>query len=187
MKLKFILGFALFIVVLGFSNFKKRTPRIPKYFPQPIYNYNANPYSPDKMLLGRVLFYDPILSRNNKISCASCHTSFSAFTHVDHALSHGIDDKIGTRNAPALFNLGWQSLFMWDGAINHLDVQALAPLHNPIEMDEDISHVVSKLQSTTMYPALFYKAFGDSAITGEHTLKAISQFMLSVLLLFFQF
>lgn len=153
---------------------------IPAQFPKPVYDFSKNPLTDNKIQLGRALFYDPILSRNNMISCASCHSQFSAFTHVDHALSHGIEDKIGFRNAPALMNLAWQSTFMRDGAINHLDVQALAPLSNPIEMDEDITHVVSKLQSSKLYPKLFYKAFGDSVITGEHTLKAISQFMLTL-------
>jgi len=153
---------------------------LPINFPKPVYDFSKNPLSENKILLGRALFYDPILSRNNMISCASCHSQFSAFTHVDHALSHGIEDKIGFRNSPALMNLAWQSSFMRDGAVNHLDVQALAPISNPVEMDENIAHVVSKLQSSQLYPKLFYKAFGDSVITGERTLKAISQFMLTL-------
>lgn len=126
------------------------------------------------------MFYDPLLSRDTTISCASCHSQFSAFTHIDHALSHGIADKIGTRNAPALMNLAWQKTFMRDGAVSHLDVLALAPMSNPLEMDEDIEHVVAKLQATKHYPRLFLRAFGDSVITGEHTLKAITQFMLTL-------
>jgi len=69
---------------------------------------------------------------------------------------------------------------MWDGAVKHLDMQALAPMSNPDEMDESIKHVVSKLQQSKRYPMLFFKAFGDSIITGEHTLKAMSQFMLTL-------
>lgn len=152
----------------------------PKFWPQPVYNFKSNPLTPAKVLLGRVLFYDPILSKDNTISCSSCHSSYVAFTHIDHALSHGIHNKIGTRNAPALMNLAWQPLFMWDGAINHLDVQALAPINHPDEMGEQITHVVQKLQQTTLYPSLFYNAFGDSTITGEHMLKAMSQFMLTL-------
>ena len=121
-----------------------------------------------------------MLSRNNSISCASCHSPYNAFTHVDHALSHGIEDKIGTRNSPALMNLAWNTLFMWDGAVNNIEVQALAPMHNKIEMDETIEHVVTKLQTSTIYPSLFRKAFGDSIVTGEHTLRAIGQFMLTL-------
>ena len=69
---------------------------------------------------------------------------------------------------------------MWDGAIKHLDMQALAPMSNPDEMDESLKHIVSKLQHNKRYPILFFKAFSDSTITGEHTLKAISQFMLTL-------
>ena len=77
-------------------------------------------------------------------------------------------------------NLAWNSSFMWDGAVNHLDMQALAPISNPVEMDESLARVVTKLQHNSLYPKLFYTAFGDSIITGEHLLKAISQFMLTL-------
>ena len=154
---------------------------VPKNGPKPHYDFTKNILSENKIELGRKLFYDPILSRDNKISCASCHSQFTAFTHVDHALSHGIEDKIGTRNSPALMNLAWHKSFMWDGAINHLDMQALAPMSNPLEMDNKIGRVVASLQQTILYPKLYQIAFGDSIITGEHTLKAISQFMLTLI------
>lgn len=152
----------------------------PRKFPPPVYDFSKNPVTADKIALGRALFYDNILSKNNTISCASCHSNYNAFAHTDHALSHGIYDSIGTRNAPALINLAWQRIFMWDGAINHLDMQALAPMHNKIEMDERIENVVKKLQLTPLYPTLFYKAYHDSLITGEHILKAMSAFMLTL-------
>lgn len=152
----------------------------PATWPKPHYDFKKNPLSKNKIELGRALFYETALSRNNTISCSSCHLQYTAFTHVDHALSHGIEDKIGTRNSPALMNLAWQKQFMWDGAINHLDMQALAPISNPLEMDENIVKVTLKLQSTILYPKLFLKAFGDSVITGQHLLQALSQFMLTL-------
>ncbi|MCC7029235.1 MAG: c-type cytochrome [Chitinophagaceae bacterium] len=154
--------------------------RIPEGFPPPVYSFASNLLTEEKIQLGRALFYDNLLSRNQTISCASCHSNYNAFAHTDHALSHGIDDSIGTRNAPALINLAWQNSFMWDGAINHLDMQALAPMHNRLEMDESIEHVVQKLQATPVYRKLYYEAFGDSTVTGEHTLKAMSAFMLTL-------
>jgi len=154
---------------------------VPDNWPQPVYNFSNNPLSENKILLGRMLFYDPILSRNNIISCASCHSPFSAFTHIDHALSHGINDSIGTRNSPALMNLAWQKSFMWDGAINNLDMQALAPITHTAEMGSSINAVVDKLNASAMYHELFFKAFGDSVATGEKTLKAISQFMITLI------
>ena len=180
MKRKLYLFCFLCIALIAFRFVDDARFDVPENFPKPVYDFSKNPLSVSKIQLGRVLFYDPLLSRNNMISCASCHSQFSAFTHVDHALSHGIEDRIGFRNSPALMNLAWQKLFMRDGAVNHLDVQSLAPITNPTEMDENINHVVMKLQASKLYPILFYKAFGDSIITGEHTLKAISQFMLTL-------
>ncbi len=151
-----------------------------EYFPEPLYNFEKNPLTTEKVTLGQALFYDPILSEDNTISCSSCHSPYNAFAHTDHDLSHGIRDSIGTRNAPALFNLAWHESFMWDGAINHLDMQSLAPISHPGEMGETIKNVVEKLQYKAIYPPLFLKAFGDSTVTGEHVLKALAQFQLTL-------
>lgn len=152
----------------------------PAYFPATVYDFSKNPLAEPKIELGRALFFDPILSKDSTISCASCHSPFNAFAHTDHDLSHGIHDSIGTRNAPALFNLAWQNSFMWDGAINHLDVQSLAPISHPAEMGESIENVVQKLQHKAIYPSLFQAAFGDSIVTGEFVLKALAQFQLTL-------
>lgn len=153
----------------------------PANWPAPEYDFKRNPLTKEGIELGRKLFYDPLLSKDNSISCSSCHLSFTAFTHVDHSLSHGIEDRIGTRNSPVLMNLAWNKSFMWDGAIHHIDVQALAPITHPSEMGSDIATVVNKLQETEGYPALFYQAFSDSNITGELVLKAIAQFQLTLI------
>jgi cytochrome c peroxidase len=173
----------LLISCLALYAFKIATQQlfeVPQNWPKPSYDFKRNPLTKQKVELGRELFYDPILSKNNLISCASCHSPYTAFTHVDHDLSHGIDDRIGTRNSPALMNLAWHNLYMWDGAINHLDMQALAPISHPDEMGETMEHVVQKLQQTSKYRTLFKKAFNDTIITGAHTLKAMSQFMLTL-------
>ncbi|MBI3519441.1 MAG: cytochrome-c peroxidase [Bacteroidetes bacterium] len=168
------------VVLCAFQITREPLFKVPDNWPKPKYDFAKNPLSPAKIELGRMLFYDPVLSRNNQISCASCHSPFTAFTHVDHDLSHGINDRIGTRNSPALMNLAWHSSFMWDGAINHLDMQALAPISHPDEMGETIETVVAKLQHSKTYRSLFYNAYNDSNATGEHTLKALSQFMLTL-------
>ena len=154
---------------------------VPKNWPKPVYNFTNNALTKSKVELGKVLFYDPILSKDNTISCASCHSPFSAFTHIDHSLSHGIHDSIGRRNSPALINLAWQKTFMWDGAINNLDMQALAPITHKAEMANDIKALVEKLNTIKFYKHLFKDAFGDSLVTGEKTLKAISQFLLTLI------
>ncbi|TSJ42384.1 cytochrome-c peroxidase [Fluviicola chungangensis] len=152
----------------------------PLDWPEPVYNFKKNPLDSATVQLGRVLFYDPVLSSDSSISCASCHSPYNAFTHVDHALSHGIKDRIGTRNSPVLVNLAWGKSFMWDGAVNHLDMQALAPLENHVEMDETLPHVLQKLAKQEKYRRLFEAAFHSETMTGERFLKAISQFMLTL-------
>ncbi len=154
---------------------------VPKNWPPIAYDLSRNPLTQEGIALGRKLFYDPILSADSVIACSNCHLSYTAFTHVDHALSHGIHDSIGTRNSPALMNLAWSKSFMWDGAVNHLDMQALAPLNHPAEMGESTAHVVAKLQRSALYPRLFQQAFSDSLISGEHLLKALAQFELTLI------
>jgi cytochrome c peroxidase len=175
----------LLVVIITFFIFAFKTEKelffVPKNWPTPVYNFSTNTVTVQKILLGRVLFYDPALSKNNTVSCASCHSQYSAFTHIDHALSHGINDSIGTRNSPALMNLAWQKTFMWDGAINNLDMQALAPISHPAEMGSTITDVIKKLNSLKTYRSLFYNAYGDSLATGEKTLKAFSQFLVTII------
>jgi cytochrome c peroxidase len=173
----------LAIVALGFSQ-KKATPvalQYPVLWPAPAYDFSKNPPTREGIELGRRLFYDPVLSRDSTVSCASCHLSFTAFTHVDHALSHGIEDRIGRRNAPALMQLAWATSFMWDGAIRHLDFQALAPLSDSTEMDHSIQQLVQQLSASPRYRALFKAAFDDADVTGERALKAIAQFELTLI------
>lgn len=155
-------------------------PVIPNNWPAPVYDFAKSPLTAEGIALGRRLFYDPILSADSTVSCGSCHLSYTAFTHVDHPLSHGIADSIGTRNSPALMNLAWHRELMWDGAVNHLDVQALAPINHPAEMGETTANVVRKLQRSAVYPTLFTLAFGDTAITGQRMLKALAQFQLTL-------
>jgi len=149
-------------------------------WPPKIYQVKDTSHLENLTLLGKILFYDPILSLDSSTSCSSCHSPFNAFAHTDHALSHGIDNKIGFRNAPTLVNLAYQPIFMLDGAINHLEMQSLAPITNPDEMNETIEHVVSKLNNQSFYRDLYKKAFQDSIITGAKTLKAIAAFMASI-------
>jgi len=173
------------IFIFGILSFSKSyfTPiyiDIPKNWPKPVYDFKNNPLTEEGFQLGRHLFYDPILSKDNTISCASCHLQATGFTHVDHDLSHGIDGKVGTRNSLSLQNLAWSKNFMWDGGVNHLDVQAIAPITSEVEMNETLENVVIKLQKSDKYVTLFEKAFGTKKITGQLTLKAISQFVVSL-------
>lgn len=174
------LVFVPLLLAVGLNRWEVFQIHYPDTWPQPVYDFNSKPLDDHKIQLGRKLFYDPVLSQNNSISCASCHLSYTAFTHTDHALSHGISDSIGTRNSPVLINLAWNRFFMWDGAINHIEVQALAPISHPAEMGETIGHVVEKLQRSTEYPLLFRQAFNEDIITGRQVLIALAQFQLTL-------
>lgn len=149
---------------------------IPKGFPKPVYDFKNNTPTPAGFVLGRKLFYDPILSKDSSISCGFCHQRIAAFAHIDHALSHGINGLIGKRNVPPLENLIWNTSFMWDGRINHLEIQPLSPISNPIEMNETIGHIIVKLQRNKEYVTMFKQAFGDSIVSSKNILKALAQF-----------
>ena len=181
MKKHLVLGLLVCLVLSAFKKVSKCHFTVPEGWPKPKYNFNKKPLDPEKILLGRALFYDPILSRDSTVSCSSCHTQYAAFTHIDHSLSHGIDGRIGTRNSPALMNLAWQKEFMWDGRAAKIQIQAILPITHPDEMDETIEHVLLKLKHSNIYPNLFYASFGDSAINSEQMLEAISQFMVSII------
>ncbi len=150
----------------------------PSYFPKPTYHFENNEITKARFELGRKLFYDPILSANNTISCGSCHIQTSAFTHHGHSLSHGIFDRVGTRNSPPIMNLAWMPSFMWDGGIVDLDLQPIAPITNHVEMADSLHNVLNKLRLHPQYPQLFKNAFGSNEIKGTDFLKALSQFML---------
>ncbi|MFM6947809.1 MAG: cytochrome-c peroxidase [Aquirufa sp.] len=156
------------------------TFKIPQNFPATVYPLSSNPINKDGFELGKALFNDPILSRNNTISCSECHNQSYAFTHHGHDISHGIDNQKGSRNAPAIQNEAWQQDFFWDGGVSDLDLFSIAPIENPVEMDEKLGNVIEKLKKSPKYPALFNKAYGSSEITSSKFLKALSQFMLSL-------
>jgi len=149
----------------------------PGNFPEPVYRFATNLVTKEGFELGRKLFYDPILSRNNTISCGSCHIQTSAFTQHGHSVSHGIEDKLGVRNSPPIMNLAWNTSFMWDGGVFDLDLQPVAPITNHVEMDETVTNVISKLKAHPDYPGLFQSAFGTTEISTARFMKALSQFM----------
>lgn len=150
---------------------------IPSNFPQPEDLFKENPLTNEGFALGRKLFYDGQLAKDGIASCASCHQQFAAFSTFDHAFSHGIDNQFTTRNAPGIFNMAWHKELHWDGGINHLEVQPLAPLTAPNEMGETVENVIRKLNSDTRYREMFRAAFGDENVTSQRMLKALSQFM----------
>jgi cytochrome c peroxidase len=151
---------------------------VPNGWPQPATNIFANnPLTEEGFQLGRKLFYDGKLSKDGNFPCASCHQQFAAFATFDHDFSHGVNNTFTTRNSPATFNLAWMPLLHWDGGINNIEVQPLAPITAPNEMAETLENVLTKLKNDATYPELFRKAFGNTEINSQKMLKAIAQFM----------
>lgn len=148
----------------------------PKNFPTPTYDFKGNEITKEGFELGRLLFYDPVLSRDSTVSCSSCHQQFVAFAHSGHAKSHGIDNQVTLRNSIGLFNLAWKMNFFWDGGVDHIELIPLAPISNPLEMDEKMSTVVYKLNRSGRYKGLFQKAFGKDTVDSQQILKALTQF-----------
>lgn len=182
MKLKLKLG--IILLMGAFLSFKSiHEPMlfsVPANFPKPAYHFDSNQITPAGVELGKTLFYDAILSSDNTISCGSCHQQSAGFTQHGHAVSHGVNDRLSKRNAMPLFNLAWADSFGWDGGINDLDFFAVSPITNPVEMDESLANVIGKLRTSPLYPGLFKKAFGSNEINNERFLKALSQFMLTM-------
>lgn len=188
MKYRFIIALILIVTTsiafLYDANPFKPTYKklvIPKGWPKPATDVFAkNPLTEEGIALGRKLFYDGRLSRDGNFACASCHQQFAAFANFDHDLSHGFNSKFTKRNAPPIFNLAWMKEMHWDGAINHLEVQPLAPLTDTNEMAETLSNVLEKLKPDTAYQRMFKAAFGDSNIGSQRMLKALAQFTGSI-------
>jgi cytochrome c peroxidase len=109
--------------------------------------------------LGKLLFFDPILSRDNSISCASCHKPEYAFADSS-ATSRGVGGIQGSRNTPSAMNVALQKTFFWDGRANSLEEQALAPIENPNEMNLPIDDALQRLKQSESYRGWFKKIFG---------------------------
>jgi cytochrome c peroxidase len=187
MKLSATISLLVVLVVAGISWINSGDKKnkihllqfvVPKGWPQPVYDFKENPVTQEGFALGRKLFYDGRLSKDGNFPCASCHQQYAAFATYDHNLSHGFNNSFTKRNAPPLFNLAWQKEFMWDGGINHLDLQPLAPMSDTNEMGgESLDSILIKLKADTAYRRMFKAAFGDDNITTQQLTRALSQFI----------
>ncbi len=151
--------------------------QVPSNFPPSTYNFENNPLTQKGFELGKKLFYDGRLSSDGIISCSFCHIQQDAFTHHGHSFSHGIGENIGTRNAPPVQNMAFQSSFMWDGATNDLNLLSIIPISSEIEMNGNFNDIITMLNTDATYKSLFNQAFPNKPIDTEHLLKALGQFM----------
>jgi cytochrome c peroxidase len=111
--------------------------------------------------LGEAIFFDPILSRDSSISCASCHKPEFAFAD-NVALSKGIHGRIGERNTPSVMNQNNRNLYFWDGRSETLEDQAFGPMENHNEMDLPISIIIQRLKKSERYKNAFFTVFGKA-------------------------
>lgn len=182
---KFILYLLLGVLVF-FVACKEEEPTVPEPSPFELITPSSlpppniaadNPLTVEGVQLGKMLFYEPLLSGDGTQSCNGCHNQGEAFTDNGKALSEGIRGLNGTRNSMPLFNLMYHNKFLWDGRANSLREQAVLPIQDELELDETLENVIEKLSNESIYPSQFELAFGDDAITSARIGLALEQFM----------
>ena len=139
-----------------------------------------NPPTEETIAVGRRLYYDPILSSDGTISCASCHAPQFAFSDK-RPVSVGVGGKTGTRHAPTVINSAYFTLQFWDGRAASLEEQAKGPIANPVEMAHSLEGAVKHLQADTDYLARFKQAWGTDQITVDMVVKSIASFERTVI------
>lgn len=127
-------------------------------------------YDEDKAKLGKAIFFDKRLSKDNSISCASCHL-LDKGGDDDISVSYGIDGKRGERNSPTVFNTRYNILQFWDGRAKNLKAQIKDPIHNPVEMGTNFEEIIKKLTKDDIYKQKF-KAIYKEGIT-ENTITDV--------------
>ncbi|MDH4201044.1 MAG: cytochrome-c peroxidase [Spirochaetia bacterium] len=134
----------------------------------------------DKLALGKKLYFEKALSKDNAISCNSCHNLENGGNGTDNqSFSTGVNGKKGGRNAPTVFNAGFHIAQFWDGRAENLMAQAKGPILNPVEMAmPDADAVVRKIGKMPEYAELFKKAFPGTKdpVTYDNLVSAIASF-----------
>ena len=153
-------------------------PKVPLGLP-PVPIPKDNPMTPEKVALGKKLYFDKQLSKDGTVSCATCHDPAAGWTER-RATSKGIKDQLGDRNSPTVINAAYATAQFWDGRAASLEEQALGPIENPIEMGHTLDVVVVELDKVPEYKEAFQKVFG-TGVTKEGIAKAIAAFERTVL------
>ena len=136
---------------------------LPDHFPNlDFFVPEDNPLTNPKVQLGKKMFFDPSLSSDSTVSCASCHKPELAFTD-GRARSLGVQSRLGKRNAPSLANIAFGQSFFWHGSIPTLEQQAIFPLEDPTEMDNNFAEIIRRLNGDLAYRNEFIEVFGAEA------------------------
>jgi cytochrome c peroxidase len=167
--------------VLPETAFNYGTDTFPSYFSAPLSFINSvqNPITNDGATLGRVLFYDKMLSANNTVSCGSCHLQSKAFSDP-RIFSSGFEGEQTNRNSMAIVNSRFSFRYFWDQRALYAETQVLMPIQNHIEMGMNLGDLVTKLQTVDYYQPLFQKAFGSTEVNVSRISIALAQFVQSL-------
>ncbi|MEO6038598.1 MAG: cytochrome c peroxidase [Saprospiraceae bacterium] len=139
-----------------------------------------NPLTVQGVQLGRMLFYEKMLSKDGSQACADCHKQQDAFSDI-RRFSIGVQGLPGNRQAMAVMNLAWhKNGLFWDGRAPHVRDQSLGPIQNPLEMNESLPNAVAKLGADKRYSDQFIRAFGDAHVTPLRISLALEQFMFTM-------
>jgi cytochrome c peroxidase len=192
MQLRYLLLFSLFTTLLLVACADDDGPvgELPVYDDTPyVLSYGSfpvprlpedNQLTEQKVLLGRMLFHETMLSKDGSQACASCHLQADGFSDSNR-FSVGVEGLRGNRQAMPVFNMAWHTNeFFWDGRATLLRDQALMPIQDPLEMNETLENVITKLSGSKMYRDQFVRAYDDEEITEEKMGLALEQFMLSI-------
>lgn len=134
-----------------------------------------NPHSEAKARLGELLFFDPRLSRDDDISCATCHDPSLAWED-GQPTGVGAAAKPLRRHTPSILNLAWGELYFWDGRATSLEEQALGPIQSDVEMAQPLDELQTELRAIPGYRRAFEAAFPGAGITPDTIAKAIATF-----------
>ncbi|MBX3436666.1 MAG: c-type cytochrome [Planctomycetaceae bacterium] len=146
---------------------------------KPIRHPQDNPASDAKIALGKQLYFDKRLSKDNTVSCASCHDPAKGWSNGE-AFATGVDGQKGGRSAPTVINTAYNVFQFWDGRAGSLEEQALGPIANPIEMALPLDEAVQKLNAIDGYREQFQAVFGTD-VTEAGIAKAIAAFERTVI------
>ena len=145
--------------------------RRPEGVPHP----KANPPTPEKVALGKALFFDPRLSRSGSVSCGTCHNPSLGWSDgLPRAVGFGMAPL--PRRTPPVRNLAWGAAFQWDGRADSLEAQARMPITAPDEMNMSMDLVVERLKAVPGYAPLFRDAFGDEPVEARTITAALAAF-----------
>lgn len=166
-------------VLIGCESKIQTLPVSPENFP-PIKVPERNPLTNEGILLGEILFNDPILSTDSSVSCSSCHIKSYAFTDRKALSDLGVSGNTLFRNTPTIVNVAWSPTLFWDGGAKDLESQTFGPLMHPDELGDQPLVVIGRINSSEEYRRRFKSAFQVDSVTGKYIARALAQYQRTI-------